>query len=240
MTKSLRYCLGTGLWLLLFSFSLGVQAQVRLSTQGTDTQQLYRLSDKFNEKQTQAFQQLHRFLSEPSNVEDYKHLLQDTVILGLELFAPDGSPIVNEINSNVGAANTTRANTLWTGGRSGLNLNGEGITFGVWEAFDNTPTGQSVAAILPTHQELAGRVTIMDGAVLPGGLGANHGTHVAGTLAATGVVGDAKGMASKALLHSYDANNDEAEMAIAAANGLVISQHSYGFNASSPTFQSDI
>ncbi|WP_250630202.1 S8 family serine peptidase [Rhodoflexus caldus] len=142
---------------------------------------------------------------------------------------PDGSPLMVSPNSNVGAARTTRANRLWTGGSLGLNLNGEGITFGVWEAFDNTPEGHQVAAVLPTHQELNGRVTIMDGATLsPVGRGSNHATHVAGTLAATGIVPEAKGMASAAQIHSYDVTNHVAEMATASANGMRISQHSYG------------
>ena len=231
MIRKLQGCIRMCLCFLLTIMALELQAQVRIA-EGTKVRELYQLSEKFNQEQTQTFQNLRQLLSDSLTIAEYKHLIQGSQILGLERFAPDGKPIVNEINSNLGAANTTRASALWTGGRNGLNLNGEGITFGVWEAFDVTPTGQNVAAVLPTHQELAGRVNIRDGAGLPGGFGANHGTHVAGTLAATGIVGDAKGMASKALIDSYDANNDEGEMAAAAAAGLRISQHSYGFRAS--------
>ncbi|MCS7019996.1 MAG: S8 family serine peptidase [Cytophagales bacterium] len=196
--------------------------------------------EEIKSEAVQRFEALKNRLEELSKQPDwsksrYAKYYHNGKVYGVEAILPDGTVLVNEINSNIGAANTTRANRLWTGGILGLNLNGEGTQFGVWEAFDTTPEGQSVAAVLPTHQELNGRVTIMDGATLPGGRGSNHATHVAGTLAATGVVPDAKGMASAAQILSYDVNNDAAEMAAAAANGLVISQHSYGVNASSST-----
>jgi hypothetical protein len=57
----------------------------------------------------------------------------------------------------------------------------------------------------------------------------DHSTHVSGTLIATGVNPVAKGMSNGAqLLQAYDYNNDAAEMMKAAANGLLISNHSYG------------
>ncbi len=216
---------------LLMYLTFNVQAQVQLS-EGTDTRQLNKLSRKFKEKQEAAYRQFHRLVKDTATDQRSARFMSNSLILGLEGIDLQGRPIYNEINSNVGAANTTRASALWTGGQLGLDLNGEGLTFGVWEAFDLTSTGAEVAAVLPSHQELAGRVTIKDGAVLPDGFGADHGTHVAGTLAAAGIVGNAKGMASAALIDSYDVNSDEAEMATAAAEGLTLSQHSYGFTAS--------
>src|SRR5690606_27320318 len=43
-----------------------------------------------------------------------------------------------------------------------------------------------------------------------------------------GVRSEAKGMAPEAVLNAYEWNNDRAEMAQAGADGLLISNHSYG------------
>ena len=51
---------------------------------------------------------------------------------------------------------------------------------------------------------------------------------MAGTLVAAGVNSGAKGMAPAAPLRAWDWNNDDSEMAAAAAAGLLVSNHSYG------------
>src|SRR5690606_26445212 len=59
----------------------------------------------------------------------------------------------------------------------------------------------------------------------------DHSTHVAGTLAATGLNAAAKGMAPKARLSVWDFLGDEAEMANLAKpdqTSLLFSNHSYG------------
>ncbi len=220
--------------MLFISVSLPLHAQVIAPlADKTDKVRLEQIRKEATQRFEAVQQRLEEFSKRPSDwaKSRYAKYYQNGKIYGVEAILPDGTVLVNEINSNVGAANTTRASSLWTGGSLGLNLNGEGTQFGVWEAFDTTPEGAQVAAILPTHQELNGRVTIMDGAELPGGRGSNHATHVAGTLAATGIVPEARGMARAAQILSYDVTNDAAEMAAAAASGLVISQHSYGVNA---------
>lgn len=57
-----------------------------------------------------------------------------------------------------------------------------------------------------------------------------HGnaTHVSGTLIATGMNSSAKGMSFQGNLHAYEWDNDISEMAYEAANGLKVSNHSYG------------
>lgn len=101
----------------------------------------------------------------------------------------------------------------------GLNLPllGKDITIGIWEA-----ESQAVRA---DHQELVGRVIIMD-ADSPG----NHATHVAGTMIAAGVNAEARGMLPEARLRSYNTGSDVSEMADEAADGLILSNHSYGFD----------
>ncbi|MEO1655909.1 MAG: S8 family serine peptidase, partial [Bacteroidota bacterium] len=56
----------------------------------------------------------------------------------------------------------------------------------------------------------------------------SHATHIAGTMVAEGDNTFARGMASRAQLEANDWYADDSEMALAAANGLLISNHSYG------------
>jgi hypothetical protein len=117
--------------------------------------------------------------------------------------------------NNLVAAATTSTSAVWPLGSAGLALTGSGITMGIWDG----------GSVRTDHQELTGRVTAYD---LAYGI-TGHSTHVAGTMIATGVVGEAKGMAYQAGLLSYDWDNDNSEMATAAANGLQVSNHSYGY-----------
>ncbi|MDO4224882.1 MAG: S8 family serine peptidase, partial [Bergeyella zoohelcum] len=96
-----------------------------------------------------------------------------------------------------------------------FNLEGEDMVVYEWDG----------GKVLLTHQEFGGRVTQGDDAT-----GVNsHATHVAGTMVASGVDGNAKGMAPKAKLVAHDWNNDMTEMIAAAEKGALISNHSYGF-----------
>ncbi|MFT5402869.1 MAG: hypothetical protein ACI9DF_001700, partial [Verrucomicrobiales bacterium] len=95
---------------------------------------------------------------------------------------------------NTSAAISTDAKFL----RETYETNGAGVTIGMWDGGSGRIS----------HQEFDGRMTAVDGAA-----SIDHATHVAGTLAATGVVGNALGMAPSALVDSYDWNDDLAEMA---------------------------
>ncbi len=120
---------------------------------------------------------------------------------------------------NLIAAETVSTDEVWPGGSSGFNLTGSGTTLGllgIWDA----------GGVRATHQEFAtGRVTQMDS---PSGTH-YHSTHVAGTMVAGGVVGTAKGMSHQANLAAYDWFSDSSEMAAAAAGGMTVSNHSYGY-----------
>lgn len=128
----------------------------------------------------------------------------------------NGQPVYLD-TANLGAANTVGTSKLWPGGSMGLSLDGSGLRLGEWDA----------GVALPTHQEFTGRVTNGDGSEKN-----FHATHVGGTMIAAGIVPRAKGMAFAAQLVSYDWNNDAAEMADEAANGMLISNHSYGVSLS--------
>jgi hypothetical protein len=117
------------------------------------------------------------------------------------------------------ASITIGANKVWPGAASNLNLSGsdDNMTnkLGVWD--EGSP--------LLTHKEFTGRITQKDNAkdII------THSTHVAGIVMSKGLNPLAKGMAYnvKGIL-DYDWNSDLSEMSAAAANGLLISNHSYG------------
>ena len=128
----------------------------------------------------------------------------------------DGTLIYIE-TKNAGSAQTSRTNQLYNGGSLGLDLDGSGITVGIWD-------GGEVRA---THQELNGRVTSSE-TFAPGF--SNHATHVTGTVGATGINPNAKGMAPNVDFLTFDFGNDLSEMTTEAANGLILSNHSYGLS----------
>jgi len=127
----------------------------------------------------------------------------------------NGRPIYYTTD-NAGAGITTRANRLHTGGSLGLNLDGQNMTIGIWDG----------GKVRNTHTAFSGRVTISDNAPTFSA----HPTHVAGTMVGGAANPNAKGMAPLASLLAYDWNNDVSELSRAAANGLLISNHSYGYD----------
>lgn len=132
----------------------------------------------------------------------------------------NGRPLLQR-DHNANAASTSGAIHLLPGGISGWGLTGAGLTIGMWE-------GQSVAT---QHVEFAAsgggsRVQIMDGSSP-----SSHGSHVAGTLIASGVNPSARGMAPAASIRSYNWDYELSEMAAEAANGMLISNHSYAYVA---------
>lgn len=95
-------------------------------------------------------------------------------------------------------------------------LTGTGINVGVWEAGDVIDT---------SSLDLAGRVTVAPNQVNGSD---DHSSHVAGTIAASGVnVPNAEGMAPAATITSWDSQLDTAEMTNNAAT-IRLSNHSYG------------
>jgi hypothetical protein len=136
----------------------------------------------------------------------------DGRVIELQYLDMDSLPVYYETR-NAHAARTTGANHLYLNGKLRLNIHGNNMVAGVWDG----------GAVESTHQELTGRIQIKDGAVFN-----NHATHVGGTIMASGVTANARGMANQASVLSYDWNNDLAEMTAEAAKGLLISNHSYG------------
>lgn len=143
---------------------------------------------------------------------------KDSSVAYLSGIDKSGFPIYTT-TTNVRAAFTTGTTALWSGGSLGLNLSGSSANMkgrlALWE---------SGGIPYADHNELKGRITIKDGTSTI----SDHATHVAGTLIASGVNKNAKGMAFGAQeLLAYNSTNHVSEMLTAAGGGLLISNHSY-------------
>src|SRR5690554_3119819 len=112
----------------------------------------------------------------------------------------EGVPLYYQTdNSNASAGTLT--NTMY--GLLGLNMEGQDMIIGVWD--ENRALG--------THQEFTvsasnntSRMSYGDNAIT--GSSTDHATHVAGTMVARGAITEARGMAFKANIVSYNWAND--------------------------------
>lgn len=134
----------------------------------------------------------------------------------------DTGELLYYVTRNANAAISSAANLVHP---APYNLDGTAVVVGVWDG----------GAVRTTHQEFqtgsGSRATVRDGFTTL----SNHAVHVAGTVAAAGIVANAKGMAPNALVDSYHWTSDDSEMTAAGATAagqsetLVISNHSYGY-----------
>ncbi|WP_282786870.1 S8 family serine peptidase [Flavobacterium croceum] len=118
---------------------------------------------------------------------------------------------------NLGAARTINANKLYPNSSYGFSITGNGMIGGEWDG----------GKVRSTHQELTGRIIASDAASSLN----DHSTHVAGTIIASGIQANAKGMAYQANLKCYDWNSDTSEITTFALDGYLVSNHSYGLDA---------
>jgi len=203
--------------LLLCLFSgLTASAQVQ-----TNTDALQRISQQL----ATQYQSFHKILLQTAKEKGWPLTLRNKKgrLAYLRGINSQGLPYYVTTTDNIISAATIRTTALWPGGSTGLNLNGSSSflkgRIAVWDE----------GLVRPTHAELTGRVTQEDYAQGDSIL-SDHSTHVSGTMIAAGVNPVAKGMSFGAqLLQAYDFNNDESEMAKAAAgaNGILVSNHSY-------------
>ena len=134
----------------------------------------------------------------------------------------EGTPLYYK-TYNVDAAISTRTNYLHNNGGLGLNIEGQGMTAYVWDG----------GIARATHQEYDGdggedRFSVGDGS---SELKFSCCSCTWELLFLLVLSQNAKGMAPKAKGIGYDWNNDLAEATIAAANGMLVSNHSYGIAA---------
>jgi len=145
--------------------------------------------------------------------------------LSLQQINEIGEPLYIINHSNAQAAVTTKTNQLYSGGSIGVSLSGKSDTMSgrlaVWDG------GNALA----THQEFGGRIKLQEN------LSSTdiHSTHVSGTMIASGVNANARGMSFGADLKLWDYNNDNAEISDASlpktGPALLVSNHSYGYQS---------
>lgn len=198
-------------FLALSSFSQNVEQRKKIADSYDRVlikKQTKLLKRQFDSLRNAAFEYA-RINNEPTVIENH-----DGSKAYLESIEADGT--LNYVSVyNAGSATTSNVNELYEGGTLSLDLSGQGIVVGVWD------DGRA----RPTHQEFDDRIVHLDNA--PQNPFA-HSTHVTGTIMASGVNPNAKGMAFQSEVEGYDFFNDIPEMQTAAASGMLLSNHSYG------------
>ncbi|EGV43232.1 T9SS type A sorting domain-containing protein [Bizionia argentinensis JUB59] len=196
-----------------FSQTDAEKAQI---TNDYNKQNIERLTSEFTSKATIEKRKANQMAKEknwPLIIE------KDGAYMELQKVSETGTPLYYT-TFNVDAAKSTRANHLNSGGSLGLNLNGQNMTAHVWDG--------GLARV--SHQEYDGQGGSNRFSAGDNSTALNyHSAHVTGTIIASGVVAKAKGMAPHAKAKGYDWNNDAAEASSASANGMLISNHSYGY-----------
>lgn len=151
--------------------------------------------------------------------------LRDTLgknkIISLQSITPGGEPLYLTTHSTTLAGKMTKTNALYNGGSLGVSISGKSDTLkgklGMWDG----------GSILENHVELVGRTTKQASQT---STLSSHSTHVAGILIAAGKNASVIGMSPEADLKFWDYDNDATEIA-AAAKDLLVSNHSYGYQA---------
>jgi len=179
-------------------------------TQNYDQIELAELISKFEKEILLTQKQLKRSRLEKQFEVGQKQL--DGKVVSLNALGADGTPLFYTTFMEP-TSKVSRANTLYADGLLDLNLSGTDMKVGVWDA----------GVARTTHQEFDTRVANADGSEVD-----NHGTLVTGTMVSAGIKKKARGVAFNAQALSHDWSRDKIEVAAAAANGLLLSNHSYG------------
>lgn len=213
----------------LLSWAIGVFLLASNVGNAQTTEQRKRIMSSYNQEKlaqlAQTFSKNYTKDIEEARIYAQKNLIPLEIkqknggLAVLRKVRPDGT-LIYLSTENRGSGITVGADKLYPNGSTGLDLRleGKGMIIGLWDG----------GKVMATHELLGeDRVIQVDGA---NGL-SSHATHVAGTLIGTDQVNDgkARGMAYKATAHANDFDNDLSEMVQQAANGLLISNHSYGY-----------
>ena len=189
-----------------------------ISTNAKELNKFARIQKKSVDKdRKEAFKE-----AEKNNWITFK-VFENGKVMSLQSLDAEGHPLYLVTDNNSYAAATTRANKLYTNGGLGLSLSGSTNflkdKIGEWDG----------GSVYVSHQEFANNRILNKNAT---SAVSQHATHVAGTIMAAGINTNAKGMAfGLQRLVSYDFNGDSPEMATEATNGMLISNHSYGYIA---------
>jgi subtilisin family serine protease len=216
--------------LLLILISLKTSAQRQISKEDFKAlnQQQKELFASVQQYENERKNRINTYLKSHKEAKISKNLNGKLLIIHDII---DGSPVYKGLD-NKGSAEATNTTDLQHGGSLNLNLDGSGISVGVW---DGGPIQQSH----PEFQDQNGvsRINIVESFTVDGNSDDdNHGTHVGGTIAALGLDDEAKGMASAVTIESYNYLDDVTEILPAisnSANPIILSNHSYGVQATS-------
>lgn len=204
----------------LFSLVLIAQTEVERKkiVETYNTEAIQQLKKELNDKYFIKQARIENYLKDnPKKSQKFK--LKDKSYLIYDII--NGSPIYIT-NDNINSAKATGTNELQTGGGLSLDINGESMTIGLFEI--DFPRA-SHDEFLDDQVVPQSRITIIGNFFSTED---DHATHVGGTLIAKGVNASAKGMAPKASIRAFAASVDESRAVTEAANGLLISNHSYG------------
>jgi len=200
------------LWLCICTTILAqTEHQLKRIRAANNQEQLTQLIGQFEkEAQRTAIQLVQRGHRDPW---PEKNSVLDGTVVALNTIGDDGTLLYYTTFSDP-TSKVPRADALYTGGALDLDLTGKDMNVGVWDA----------GIALTTHREFNNRVAIGDDT----GEVDSHTTMVTGTLVASGIKQRAKGIAFEANAQTHDWVRDKIEVAEAAANGLLLSNHSYG------------
>lgn len=190
--------------------------------QNSNVRELEILSQRFmTEREANYEKAVKRAIELNMPISGYNE--EEGYVFSLEKITEDGGLVYYRTFNNVSSGSsltTVRAHYLHE-----LGIEGQGMKIGIWDG------GIPVAA----HVSFLGRVVTKDnGAEVTQspGTGVSHATHVAGTLAANENIPDIKGFMPQAEIWANNWQGDVSEMATQASQGLLVSNHSYGLDAS--------
>ncbi|WP_299336918.1 S8 family serine peptidase [uncultured Psychroserpens sp.] len=170
-------------------------------------------------------QRVNQFLATNPNVSRYIRTSSGNTATMTDVI--DGKPQYTATYNNE-AALATRTSDLQVGGALGLDLDGTGMTVGVWD-------GGAIQIDHPEFAEASGSASRVLNKELENTDGSfdlsSHGTHVTGTISAKGVNPAAKGMATNVNVFTYNFLNDTPEMLTeitSLTSPIILSNHSYG------------
>ncbi|MDR6805368.1 hypothetical protein J2Y45_002323 [Dyadobacter sp. BE34] len=205
-------------WIIPF-FSLFI-AQVCYSQTAEEKEKIKKLTrvkelQEFSRKHNDEYQRMMRQI-EPTgkNVTSTSPDEPPKIVMRLD---SAGKPVYAKFLDSDGNQ-AIKSTSLYAGGALGLSVQGEGMTAGMWDDGN----------VRATHVALENRALNLENATVR-----NHATFVAGQIIATGayspssVYGKAIGVAFKANVRAYYADNDVSEVANEVANGLLVSNHTY-------------
>lgn len=192
-------------------------------TSSYDLAKLQELEKKFAAQYLQEKSNAMQFASQRS-ISIFKKG-KDNSFEELQRIEPDGTPIYFKSHAN-NAVISARLNYLYPDGNLDLNLMGQNMTAFIWDG--GHPRISHFEYDGPYAEN---RVTIED-AVSEGGVSLLwHAGMVTGIIASAGMYEpNGIGMAPYCSTKNYKWNNHLAEATAAAANGMLLSNHSYGWN----------